>query len=292
MAVMRADAGTEPDEALLQAARALPRGAPIVVMSHGFRYSPDHPAHCPHRHILSPTPPSCGPSWPLALGFGGPRSEGLAVAFGWQARGRLRAAYGRAEQAGCALGDLVGRLSALAERPVALIGHSLGGRVVLQATARATPGSVGRVVLLNAAEFRDMAAKVVATPSGRRAEFLNVTARENDPFDFALEAILSGGRRRALGFGLETPRANWLDLQIDDAATLDALADLGFPTERGARRLSHWTSYRRGGLFEFYRAAMCHPWAVPLGLLRHHLPVRPEPRWARLWAAQGPVARA
>ncbi len=292
MTVMRANADRDIDDALLRAAEALPPGAPVILMSHGLRYSPSIPAHCPHSHILSPRKPRCGPSWPLALGFRGEPTEGLAIAFGWEARCRLRVAYGRAEDAGRTMGHLAARLSEAAERPVAMIGHSLGGRVALQAAATATPGAVGRVVLLNAAEFRDTADAAVATPAGRRAEFLNVTSRENDPFDFALEAMLSGGRRRALGFGLERSRANWVDLQIDDAATLDALADLGFPTERGARRLSHWTSYRRGGLFDFYRAAMCYPWALPLGLLRHHLPVRPEPRWARLWSAPGAMARA
>ena len=64
----------------------------------------------------------------------------------------------------------------------------------------------------------------------------------------------------------------------------DALDGLGFPTERRARRLSHWTPYLRGGLFDFYRAALCHPWALPLGLLRHNLPTRPHPRWSRLLA--------
>ena len=93
---------------------------------------------------------------------------------------------------------------------------------------------------------------------------------------------MARGRLRAVGNGLGRPRGNWIDLQIDDRATLDALADLGFPTDRGVRRMSHWTPYLRQGLFDFYRAALCHPWALPLGFLRHHLPGRPQPRWSRL----------
>lgn len=284
MAVIQLNAENGVTEGLLQTARALPKGAPIVVMLHGYRYCPSKPAHDPHRHILSPVPLRHTTSWPCALGLDGPADHGLAIGFGWHARGRLRVAYDRAGQTGQALADVVSRLAQVSGRPVGLIGHSLGGRVALQAVQAADAGSIGRVILLNAAEFRDTAAAALARPAGRHAEVINVTARENDLFDFALEQLLSRGRRRALGFGLEMQRSNWVDLQIDDEATLDALDGLGFPTERGARRLSHWTPYLRGGLFDFYRAALCHPWALPLGLLRHNLPVRPHPRWSRLLA--------
>jgi pimeloyl-ACP methyl ester carboxylesterase len=284
MPVVQMNAEQGMTQALINAARALPKGAPILVMMHGYRYSPSIPAHDPHRHILSPIQVSHAPSWPHALGFGTSPDEGLAIAFGWEARGTLRAAYGRAENAGNVLADTVSELAQQSGRQVGLIGHSLGGRVALQSMKNANAGSLGRVILLNAAEFRDTAAAALHTPAGQRAEVINVTARENDLFDFALERLLSRGRRRALGLGLESRSPNWVDLQIDDATTLDALADLGFPTERGARRLSHWTPYLRGGLFDFYRAALCHPWALPLGLLRHHLPDRLDARWSRLLA--------
>ena len=284
MTVIQLNAEDGLTDGLLQAARDLPKGAPIVVMLHGYRYSPATPAHDPHRHILSPVALPHTTSWPCALGLDGAADQGLAIGFGWHARGRLRAAYRRAGPTGQALADVVSRLAQVSGRPVGLIGHSLGGRVALQAVQAADAGSIGRVILLNAAEFRDTAAAALARPAGRHAEVINVTARENDLFDFALEQLLSRGKRRALGFGLETQCPNWVDLQIDDAATLDALDGLGFPTERRARRLSHWTPYLRGGLFDFYRAALCHPWALPLGLLRHNLPTRPHPRWSRLLA--------
>ncbi|WP_265501078.1 hypothetical protein [Paracoccus beibuensis] len=293
MAVMQVNAGSEVPPAILRAAGNLPPGAPIIVMLHGYRFSPHIPTHDPHRHILSPDDLPHAPSWPRALGFSGQDGEGLAIALGWDARGRLRAAYEKAADVGAGLGRLLSQLSDRAGRPVGLIGHSLGGRVALQAIATAEAGSVGRVILLNAAEFQHSAAEALRQPAGAGAEILNVTARENDVFDFALEQLLTRGRHRALGNGLAQPRGNWIDLQIDDGATLDALADLGFPTDRGARRMSHWTPYLRRGLFDFYRAALCHPWALPLGLLRHHLPGRPQPRWSRLLAGPSLVgARA
>lgn len=282
MAVMQVNAGSDVPRAVLAAAGALPPGAPVIVMLHGYRFSPHVPAHDPHRHILSPIGVPHAPSWPRALGFTGQEDEGLAIALGWDARGRLRTVYDRAAEVGTDLGHLVSQLADRAGRPVGLIGHSLGGRVALQATAAAEAGSVGRVILLNAAEFQTAAGEVLSRPAGTQAEVLNVTARENDIFDFALEQLLARGRLRAVGNGLGRPRGNWIDLQIDDRATLDALADLGFPTDRGVRRMSHWTPYLRQGLFDFYRAALCHPWALPLGFLRHHLPGRPQPRWSRL----------
>lgn len=288
MPVMRMDADQPVAPALREAARRLPAGAPVLVMLHGYRYSPARPAHDPHRHILSPQTGPGSISWPQQLGFCGDPAEGLALGCGWEARGRLRQAYDRAADAGASLGGLIDDLAALAGRPVGLIGHSLGGRVALQALSHAAPGSIGRIVLLNAAEFQDAAQTALDSPAGRAAEVLNVTARENDLFDFGLEQLLSRGRRRALGAGLAQARANWVDLQIDDAATLEALEALGFPTARAARLMSHWTPYQRQGLFAFYRAALCHPWALPLGLLRHNLPLRPQPRWSRLRA--GPAA--
>ncbi|WP_295048988.1 hypothetical protein [uncultured Paracoccus sp.] len=289
MPVVKVDMDRALPDGLIPAARALPDHAPLIVMIHGYRYSPDA-AHCdPHRHILSLDPDLTHRrvlSWPRALGFGaGNPDEGLALAFGWEARGMLGQAYARAGDAGRALASLVSDLAGQAGRPVALIGHSLGGRVALQALRHADPGSIGRLVLLTGAEFRDTAAAALDSPAGRRAEVLNITSRENDLFDFAMEMWLDRGRRQALGFGLDRPAGNWLDVQVDDAATLVALDRLGFPVEHRSMRLSHWSPYLRRGLFDFYRTAMAQPWAMPLSMLRTRLPGRTQPRWSRLLAA-------
>lgn len=289
MPVVRVNAEEELPQRLLRMAETLPEGAPIVAMIHGYRYSPSQTRHDPHRHILSLNPDAGSRrvlSWPRALGFGkNPGTEGLAIGFGWEARGRLGRAYRRAAPAGAALARLVNEVSHRAGRPVAVIGHSLGARVALQSLPGADPHSIGRMILLTGAEFRCRAARALDSDAGATAEIINITSRENDLFDFAIEMWLGGGgRRQALGFGLDRPARNWLDVQIDDHDTLGALDMLGFPVERNPLRLSHWTPYLRRGLFDFYRTALCQPWALPLPMLRARLPGRIEPRWSRLLA--------
>lgn len=286
MPVVRINADSRLPEELWQLAETLPRGAPIVVMIHGYRYSPSYPASDPHRHILSldPHPGSRRSfSWPRALGFGTDRpDEGLALAFGWEAKGSLRTAYHRAGVAGESLARIVNGVASLAQRPVALIGHSLGARVALQALSHSRPDSISRVILLTGAEFRDVAAQIVTNSC---AEVLNIASRENDLFDFAIEMWLGYGRRQALGFGLREPLRNWIDVQIDHHETLIALNSLGFPIDTTPSRLSHWTPYLRKGLFDFYRTALFQPWALPLPVLHARLPGRIEPRWSRLLAS-------
>ena len=84
MPVMRMDADQPVPPALRDAARRLPAGAPVLVMLHGYRYSPAHPAYDPHRHILSPQAGPGGISWPQQLGF----QEIRPKAWPWPADGR------------------------------------------------------------------------------------------------------------------------------------------------------------------------------------------------------------
>ena len=88
-----ADGGSA-EAALSEALDGLPRGAPVVVMIHGYKHSPGAPSHDPHSHMLSLTPVRGGRSlsWPRHLGFGrGDTREGLAIALA----GRRGARSGR-----------------------------------------------------------------------------------------------------------------------------------------------------------------------------------------------------
>lgn len=285
-----AAAGTLTDQ-MAAALADLPGDAPLVVMIHGFRFIPDRAAANPHTHILALHPAGkCNGaiSWPRHLGMAGPVTAGLAIGFGWNAGGSIWQAYHRAAEAGVALSHLLALIAALAPgRKVDIIAHSLGARVTFEALLQPGPASVGRVILMAGAEFGCRAAAAAASPKGRAADFINITTRENDLFDALLELLIHPGpaRQRGLGQGLPKPAPNWFDIQIDKPETLAGLASLGFRIAPPRRRICHWSTYLRPGLFALYRALLTRPGALPLPLLRAHLPQAHDPRWSRLFAA-------
>jgi hypothetical protein len=253
---------------------ALPSGAPVIVMVHGYKFSPGRLAHTPHRHILAARPARHhrkAPSWPRHLGFcREDAAEGLCIAVGWEARGTIWHAYAEAGRAGAAFADLISAIRRHHPSPVNAICHSLGARVVLASLADLDPGDLGRAVLLAAAEFADRAAAAVATPAGRTVEIVNVASRENDIFDALLGLFLrplsvSGS---ALGHGLPSAQPNWLDLTIDDERTRDRLLSLGLPLPPPSRRVCHWSGYLRPGMFALHRALLRDPDTLPLAVLR------------------------
>lgn len=258
---------------------------PITVMIHGYKYLPGHPDHCPFEKILSVSPARPGPrvvSWPRRLGLRGRQGEGLGIAFGWQARGTVRAAHARAAQAGDALAALLALLHALTpDRPVRIVAHSMGARVALRAIALSPPGVVRSAVLMAAAEFDATAMVALSSPGGLGCSVLNVTSRENDLFDFLGERILPVpvAGARMLGAGtLWLP--NLAHLQIDDPRSLAALGRAGYRIETSRRRICHWSPYLRAGLFPLYRAVLSE--SLPLSRLRGMLPPGTEPRWSGL----------
>lgn len=245
-----------------------PADAPVTVMIHGYRYAPGRGQDDPHVSLFR--------YWARRLRLGDPRPA-LAVGFGWNGAGTLRAASRRALEAGPALAALVAGLRAAGAPRVNLIGHSLGARVALAALPGLAAGDVGRVVLLSGAAFRAEAEAMLASPAGRGAEVLNVTSRENDLFDLAFETILRG-RGPALGGGLDGA----VTLQIDHAGHREGLRRLGFPVAPPQRLVCHWSAYTRPGLFPLYRAFLHRPEALPLFRLRAALAPEPAPRWSRL----------
>lgn len=279
MTLLAVNMGRHPDEAALaMALAALPEAAPVVIMLHGFRFSPDHPDRCPHRHILSLEPRrDCwkAVSWPRHLGLKG--GAGLAIAYGWPARGHIWEALAWAERAATDLAGLITTIRRLApKRPLHLIGHSLGARVALLAL-RGLPGrAVDRLILISAALFRrETQAVLAASPAAAGAEFVNVTGRENLLFDALLRlAAPLGGRTVAAG--LSAP--NWLDVALDRPATLAALARMGHRIAPPKVPVCHWSGYLRPGVFRFYRALLMQPHRTPLPALRGMLTPPPRPR--------------
>ncbi|MEO0990287.1 MAG: hypothetical protein AAFX00_04965 [Pseudomonadota bacterium] len=272
-------------EVLSRNISALPQGAPIVVLIHGYKYSPFVPGRNPHETLLSLDPHSDMArvvSWPRHLGFGtDDAAEGLCISLGWHARGRLKTVFDMAPDAGLALAKVLGMI----QRPVSILTHSMGARVALTALPHANAGSVRRLVMLSAADYQSTAAAALTSPAGQAAEFVNVTSRENDLFDFLLDlGVNAPWVDRTLGHGLLGSHDNWLDIQLDDASALDGLGRLGYPIEPARNLVCHWSTYLRPGALAFYAALMRNADRIPLPWLKDALPGTSTPRWSRFRA--------
>ncbi len=274
------------DTVLDQAAQG---SGPVVLMVHGFKYQPYSRKHCPHRHIFSLDPdhmPWKSPSWPRQLGFGlGHADEGLAIAFGWRARGTLQQAQGRAIQAGRAMAKVIAHLQQKnPTRPIHIIGHSLGAEVAFEALHHLPENAVDRILSLTGASYQSRALRALETPAGRSVELFNVTSRENDPYDYLFELLTRAPKRgeRAIGQGLAARNA--LTLQIDCLETLATLARNGSNIAKPQRRICHWSSYTRAGTLGFYKKLMRKPADLPLAVLRQELPEQLDTRWSRIFA--------
>ncbi|WP_191090056.1 DUF726 domain-containing protein [Histidinibacterium aquaticum] len=271
MSLLQVNSDDLPDGPRLRAAlERLPPGAPVVVMIHGFKFAPGSSSD-PHRHILSLEPRrDCwkSVSWPRHLGLAG--GGGLAIGFGWPARGSIWRAWRASARAGRRLSRLLTMLREVApERPIHLVGHSLGARVALLALPGLPERTVGRIILISAAVFRTEATRLAVSPAGCSAEIFNVTGRENTLFDLLLRLAMPLGGR-TLGQGGPSGR-NWLDLPLDRSGPLLALRGLGYRISAPRARICHWSGYLRPGVWRLYRALLLTPARTPLPLLRNRL---------------------
>lgn len=280
-----------PPRSVLRQTRSSP--GPVIIMTHGYKYRPDCSKSCPHQSILalqpSPLRGHC-PSWPQHLGFGsGFEDEGLGIAFGWNAQGPVWEARKRAIKAGHALADLIGSLRQMnPDRPIHFIGHSMGAELALEALHHIQPGALNRVISMTGAAYHSRARMALDTPAGRRAEFINVTSRENDLFDCLYELLIQPPKRgdRCIGTGLNAPNA--VTLQIDCLQTLDHLSRANFPVGGPQRRICHWSSYTRPGMLRIYNALLRDQNRLILPALQRGIPDQPTRRWSRLFALPRP----
>jgi hypothetical protein len=274
------------DLTLAAAIKASSVASPIVIMVHGYGYAPSRPHLCPHDHIFKggdDHPLHRAQSWPLRLGYGpGTADCGLCIAFGWNAGGSIWRAHHEAGHAGLALASLIRQIAALTPSPVHIIAHSLGARVALAALPDIAPGQIGKMILMTGAELKSTAETALSTPAGLRAQVLNVISRENDIFDFMYEWLLAPHRRgaRALGAGLALPHC--VTAQIDHPDHLAGLRSLGLTVTPAAKRMCHWSSYLRPGLFGLYRAFLAADSPIGFADIRAALPSPPTPRWSGL----------
>ena len=250
----------------------LPAELPVPILVHGFRYAPGVAGRDPHACILSlaESLPDRDLPWPRHLGLTADGPE-LGIAFGWHGYGSFWHARAEARAAGLALAALISRIRRLSPgRRVNVLAHSLGARVVLSALPAITPGDIDRAVLLFPAVLRSEVEDALSTRVGRSTEIVNVTSRENRLFDLITAFLASGGLDRPAGAGHDLCHAGWTDLRIDCNETLVHLNQIGFAIGGSERRICHWSSYMRPGVFSLYRALIAEPEVFPLD---HLLPV-------------------
>ncbi len=264
---------------LLNTLKPYLNGTPVLIMLHGFRYSPSRPGQSPHDFIFHDA--DCD-SWTQSMGYGQDApDQGLCIAFGWEASGTIWRAHREAGRAGLALASLIKDLTALGAGSVNIIAHSLGARVALAALKHLSPGMIGRMILMTGAELRSTAEAALMTAAGRSTQVLNVISRENDIFDFLFEWLLVPHRlgARTMGAGLALPHC--VTAQIDNPDHLTGLRFLGFAIPIATRRICHWSSYKRPGLFPLYRKFLASSGALDLADLQVSLPVTLMQRWSR-----------
>lgn len=281
-----------PEPALAAVLAALAPQTPVVIMVHGRGYAPGVDGIDPHALIFAPCPCRSEPrflSWPRRLGFALPgtnrkmAARGLCIGFGWDARGGIWRVTRHADSAALMLARLIQMIRRAApDRQVDLIGHSLGARVILSAVPLLAPGALGRVLLLAGADLASRAAQAIESQAGHRAEFFNITSRENDLYEFLFERSLHPLRgAAAIGRGLTTGAPNWLDIQIDSTATRARLAALGFSLPPPRLRVCHWSVYLRPGIFRLYRTLLHDRRRLTMVQLRASLDHAADRRWSR-----------
>lgn len=315
--MLLADGPVHAGPALTRAALATPKGAPIVILIHGFMYDPEGASAAnPHGELYAetraPKRRSRRASWPHGLGFTETGIEdGLCVAFAWQSRPRplasligaarnhFSAAYERAPAAAEALLSVIRTLrAARPDAEIDLFCHSLGARVALLAVSGAAEqgmaGALGRVILLGGAEFAGEARRTMdaldARPNAAGPQVFNVISRENDLYDTLFEALAprprtgGGSEGGALGRrGLGARRDDWIDLQLDHPEFGRFLAARGARLAGGRRIACHWSFYTRPGAMRLYRRILHErqDWSIA-ALRAAAAPEEIEPRWTSL----------
>lgn len=319
-------AWTEPiDHAL----RDLPPGAPITFVIHGYRYAPRADGglggpFCPHRLLFRADEVRTCPrakrpalaAWPRALGFReAGLSDGLCIAFGWDARrdrmsglwrerrNDFALVYNGAAMAGEALARIFGRI--VRRRPGAPIGvmaHSLGARVAFRAMAARPDALPRRVLLLGPAEYAGEARALLAMQDrlGRRPadlpEVLSVGSRANDLYDALFELFAPvpqlRGDRPLGALGLGQPHRRWMDLQLDHPALADWLESAGMRLTRLPERVTHWSFYADPGAMAFWGRMLRGAAGWGLASLRARgVPETRDARWSRMPRPRLPVWR-
>jgi pimeloyl-ACP methyl ester carboxylesterase len=214
------------------------------------------------------------------MGFGmGDPDEGLALGFGWNARGPVWRAARRARAAGGQLGRILRILHRAApHRPIHLMTHSMGAEVALAALHVLPRGAITRLLTLAPASYHSTADAALQSPAGATLEWINVTSRENALFDLMYERLVSPPCRKDRVIGARLHAVNATTLRLDCPRTLDWLQRFGAQIAPPTARICHWSGYTRPGALGFYNRLLRDPARVPLASLQAPAPAAPA-RW-------------
>lgn len=248
----------------------LPKDAPLLLMVHGYKFSPLIPRYNPHETIFArdvSNPTWKVRSWPHQMGLGDfHNKDGLAIGFAWDARSRnwfagpsLREVYERAGNEGAHLAHVINLIAQLdPTRKVDVIAHSMGARVILSSLQHIAQTNLGRVIIMGGAEFGAVALEAMQCRVAREAKFYNITAKQNDFYDLLFEHLANrpGPADRSLGMAFPFGRSNWVNIQIDDIPSLRKLQSMGIRIAAPTKGFCHWSFYTRDGIFNLYQAIL------------------------------------
>ncbi|GHA55080.1 hypothetical protein GCM10008927_21170 [Amylibacter ulvae] len=272
--------------------KSVPDDAPIIIMVHGYKFSPLAHANNPHRTIFARHVDRKHwkiRSWPRQMGVAQYDNRGgLAIGFAWHARSdsflartAVHQVYDRAETEGAQLARLINLLHDIApNRKIDIMAHSMGARVVLQSLRHIFHQNLGRVVMMGGAEFGAVALAALQYPAARAAKFYNITARQNDFYDLLFErfAPSPGPANRALGMDFPFRRSNWVNIQIDCPKVLQNLRMMGIRMAHPTAGFCHWSFYTRDGVFGLYHAIFRREAGFTPAELTHRLGNVDQPR--------------
>jgi pimeloyl-ACP methyl ester carboxylesterase len=245
----------------------LQRGKPITILVHGFQHDPRQAdAQNPHLTIFKEPSRTTPRSWAADLGYFEPGAD-VCLALGWFSKpvfnwfelvflGRnfYKVAYRWAEWAAKHLLDML--LTLPPDRPINLVCHSLGSRVVLRALhdvaeicGRRDSGPcprVEKVIMLGAAEYQDEAHDI--PDLWPNTSFYNIANRHDwilndfaENFGLKSDDVLGHN-----GLGFFAP--NWVDVYLDKP---EVERHLGFALTPGER--PHENYYENIDLMRWYR---------------------------------------
>ena len=222
-----------------------------TIMVNGFRYDPKSKKdNNPHnstfihwRDNIIKDPNAFGFGWwSCPGGIGLPSSMWRSYRSGrWNT---YRYAWDLAELAGIQLAKIMRRFP----RPVTILCHSLGSRVVLSAIARDEMLPISRVVLMNGAELRKTAVRIVKHRP--EIKFFNLVVEEDDVLKKFGALFAPGGIYQVCigqtGLGIEAPD-NWKDIELDSAVVKSWAKKQGWPGVQGDNPkgyLDHWWTHK------------------------------------------------